>query len=34
MGVKITRHKNIARNTTKKNFVTMKIKRLKKMIEI
>lgn len=28
MGVKITRHKNIARNTTKKNFVTMKIKRL------
>lgn len=28
MGVKITRYKNIARDTTKKNFVTMKIKRL------
>ena len=28
MGVKITRYKNIARNTTKKNFVNMKIKRL------
>ena len=29
MGVKITRYKNIARNTTKKNFVNMKIKRLR-----
>ncbi len=34
MGVKITRHKNIARDTTKKNFVNKKIERLKKMIEI